>query len=314
MTRTPPQSQWLAVIRYQLLAAIEQSLQPGPLATLAINGLQDAVEAMLGLAIEHRSLVTKGKDSFTQQLDLVLADVPDLSAHRSRMLALNVARVAFKHHGNFLNRMTIDRHRASADAFLEDAAISALATPLGTVTMVEFVADAPARREIEAADQAWQEGDGQQALARLRLAFDRVVQDYENRKVWVEGISLFDLRPRPWPHRRHDEDRRVGRLEEWLKGLDRRTKLLTFGVDMTRYTYLDAHAPAVHWKTDGRALLGIAPGGPPITDEVYRRCQRFVIDTALHLTDRDYEFDASPPRPAEVPEERIIDVADDLWA
>ncbi len=213
----------------------------------------------------------------------MLGDVPALAVHRSRMVALNAARVAFKHHGNFLDRMTIDRHRASADTFLEYAALQALANPLDHVTMSELVGDSQARRQIEAADQEW-------------LAFDRVIKDYGDRKVWAPGFSLFELRPQPWPHRQRGEDRRIGQMEDWLEAFDRRMKLLSFGVDMMRYAYLEAHAPALLHMLSGEVRLGIAAHAPPITDEVYRRCQRFVIDTALHLGDGDYEADASEAR------------------
>lgn len=47
------QLNWLTLVRYQTLVAVEQSLQPMPVAALSINGLQDAIESFLRLCVEY---------------------------------------------------------------------------------------------------------------------------------------------------------------------------------------------------------------------------------------------------------------------
>jgi hypothetical protein len=96
MTLTQPHVEWLSLIRYQAITAVEQSRLPMPLAMLSINGFHDAVEAMLGLVAEHRQVAVKNKGDFAQLFDGVAVDVaPVLDHHRARLIALNNARVGF---------------------------------------------------------------------------------------------------------------------------------------------------------------------------------------------------------------------------
>ncbi|MGH3719643.1 MAG: hypothetical protein ACRDRI_12565 [Pseudonocardiaceae bacterium] len=243
MTLSAPHVRWLSLIRYQVMAAVEQSRQPMPLAMLAINGLHDAVEAMLGLVAEHRSVAVKGRD-FVQLLDTVLGDVSAVGHHRTSLIALNNARVGFKHHGNVLDEMSVERHRVGAENFLTDITTEALGENFDAISITGFIIDKEARRRVEAAETVWAGGDGPLAMARLRLAFERLIEDYEKRKTWMPGRTLFTTRPLhpPTGHGVHD-DRRMNYVEAWLDAIDKRMKLLTFGVDVRRYVYLDAHAP-----------------------------------------------------------------------
>lgn len=299
MTLFPQHTRWIALIRYQTTTALEQSRQPPPMSMLAINGLQDAVEALLGLVVEHRQLTVKGKD-FAQLFDAVRDALPAISHHRTGMIALNTARVGYKHHGNVLDTMTIERHRASAQNFLVDLTKEALGEDFDTVGLTTLIADEDARRHVTAAEKAWTASDGQVALARLRIAFDHLVDSYVKRKEWSPSSGLFDTRPPhpPTGHRMHD-DRRMNYVEAWLKGVDERLKLLMLGVDVRRFLYLDAHAPAIMRSFGGPVRLSELPGVPPPTDEVFTRCRQFVIDTALQLAADDYEFDPWSARRAE---------------
>lgn len=297
VTLSTPHLRWLSLIRYQVMAAVEQSRQPMPLAMLAINGLHDAVEAMLGLAAEHRSVTVRGRD-FAQLLDAVLCDVPAVGHHRTSLIALNSARVGFKHHGNVLDEMSVERHRVGAENFLAEITTEALGENFDAISMTGFITDPEARRHVEAAEMVWVGGDGPLAMARLRLAFERLIEDYEKRKTWAPGRTLFTTRPLhpATGHGLHD-DGRMNHAEEWLAAIDQRMKLLTFGVDLRRYVYVNAHAPRTS-MIKGDVRLIARDGVPPTTDEVFRRCHRFVIDTALHLAAEDYEFDAWSARGA----------------
>jgi hypothetical protein len=70
-----PHTEWLTLIRYQTRQADDQSRQPPPLATLAINGLQDAVEAMLSLVCEHHSIAYRNTE-FLVVFDAVIKEFP----------------------------------------------------------------------------------------------------------------------------------------------------------------------------------------------------------------------------------------------
>jgi hypothetical protein len=128
-------------------------------------------------------------------------------------------------------------------------------------------------------------------MTLLRLAFDRVVRDYEQRKVWYEGRSLFTTEPNFMPRKGDLKKLGVEKLVDWLKALDQRTTLLAFGVDLRRYAHFNANTPAVHRLINGGHVADFREG-MVITEDVFRRCYRFVIDTAVTLGVEDYDLDA----------------------
>jgi hypothetical protein len=297
MPLSPHEAEWLSLVRYQALSAVELSRQPSPLGGTAINGLQDAVEAFLRLCVEHLHVTVSPRSEFLQVFDAV-DQHPSvngaLGGHRAGLLALNQARVGFKHHGNVPSPATMERARVNAQAFLDEACQLALDQRFDDVSLTAFVRDQEARQLVEAASTAWANGDADGAMVSLRLAFDRLVRDYEQRKVWHQGRSLFATQPNFMPS---DYDlKKLGldkltKLVDWIKALDRRTRLLAFGVDLRRHAYFEAHAPAVRNLWNGGHVADFREG-VVITEDVFRRCYRFVIDTALMLGAEDYDFDA----------------------
>lgn len=258
MPLSPHETEWLSLIRYQALSAIELSRQPPPLGGTAINELQDAVEAFLRLCVEHLRVPVSSKSEFLQVFDAVDKHPSvngALGGHRAALLAVNQARVGFKHHGNVPSPATMERARVNVQAFLDEACQSVLGQRLDDVSLTAFIRDNEARRLTEAASTAWANGDANEAMLTLRRAFDRLVRDYEQRKVWHQGRSLFTTQPNFLPS--NQDLRKMGlekltKLVDWLKALDQRTILLAFGVDLRRYAYFEAHTPVVGY---GRVSL-----------------------------------------------------------
>jgi hypothetical protein len=298
MPLSPHEVEWLSLTRYQALSAVELSRQPLPLGGMAINGLQDAVEAFLRLCVEHLQANVSNKTEFHQLFDAVDKHPSidgALGGHRTGLLALNQARVGFKHHGNVPSPATMERARVNAQAFLEQACQVVLGQRLDDVSLTAFIRDHEARQLVEAANAAWANGDVGKVMTLLRLAFDQVVRDYEQRKVWYGRRSLFTTKPSFLP--RKGELRKLGveKLVDWLEALDQRMTLLAFGVDLRRYAFFDANTPAVHYLANGGHVVD-AREGVVITEDVFRGCYRFVIDTALTLGAEDYDFDGSAAR------------------
>jgi hypothetical protein len=288
------EAEWLSLIRYQALSAVELSRQPSPLGGTAINGLQDAIEAFLRLCAEHLRTKVTDKMDFYQLFDAVDTQQSvdgALSGHRSGLTALNKARVGFKHHGNVPNPTTMERARANTQAFLEEACLLVLKQRFDDVSLTAFVRDDEARQLVDAASTASMSGNHVEAMVSLRRAFDRVVRDYEQRKVWEEGHSLFRTEPSSMPRESSPEAPGLDKYETWIRALDQRTKLLAFGVDLRRYAFFDAHAPMVLYLVNG-GYSPVGRKGVVITEDIFRRCYRFVIDTALTLGAEDYDFDA----------------------
>jgi hypothetical protein len=294
MPLSPHEAEWLSLTRYQALSAVELSRQPPPLGGMAINALQDAVEALLRLCVEHLQANVSNKTEFHQLFDAVDKHPSvngALGGQRAGLLALNQARVGFKHHGNVPSPATMERARVNAQVFLEQACQIVLGQRLEDVSLTAFIRDHEARRLVETANAAWANGDAGEAMTLLRLAFDRVVRDYEQRKVWYEGRSLFTTEPSFMPRKADLRKLGVEKLVDWLKALDQRTTLLAFGVDLRRYAFFEANTPAVHYLANGGHVADFREG-MVITEDAFRPCYRFVIDTALTLGAEDYDFDA----------------------
>jgi hypothetical protein len=217
-------------------------------------------------------------------------------------MALNLARVNFKHHNNETGRNTIDRHRGTAMNFLADASRIGLDQDFESISMTAFVRDGEARTHLEAASARWREGNADKAAEELRLAFDRLIRDYEQRKVKYEGTSLFRTEPPSRPSELDPSRSTAGKyLVEWLTALDERQKLLAFGVDLRAYALFDAHTPTPYYPItlDGRppqVNFSRGPNTDTLTEETFRRCYRFVLETALVLGAEDYDFDGNAHR------------------
>lgn len=302
--------EWLSIIRYQADLAEDQSQEPEPLNAISISMLHDAVESMLSLIAEVHQVATPSRD-FAKLFDAVTAHVKtrsgDLSGHRSAMVALNNARVGFKHHGNQSNKQTIDRHIANGLNFLSDAAAEGLDTPFAEVSLLGFVRDPEVREYLERADVSCSGAmeERMDAFQYLSLAFEALVTGYQESKRRSLGRPLITTKPSfvPSVFEIRDHCGKVGeKAFEWLANLDDWVKILVLGIDVQEYTYFLAYTPGVSMTLGGQAYFHWGPAAD-LSDEVYRRCRAFVMDSAMRLGRRDFSFDGWAARNS-LPEEQ----------
>src|SRR6185503_6392474 len=195
---SPSEVEWLSLLRYQLSTAVEQSRLLPPLNVLAINTLQDSVEGLLSLAGEHLRVDIRKKVDFIQLFDAVVASVNDpsiLTGFRKSMEAMNNARVSFKHHGNPPSESTIRRHVENVRNFMEDLTVEVFGKSLNSVSLLLFIRNEKVRESLEQSRSEWGSGSRQSSMELLRLGFDTLVKDFESRKVWSPGTSLFSTKP-----------------------------------------------------------------------------------------------------------------------
>lgn len=291
--------EWLTIIRYQSDLAENQAKEPEPLNAVSISTIHDAVESMLSLIAEVHRVTTRSKD-FANLFDTVSDHMKtqggDISGHRSAMIALNNARVGFKHHGNQSNKQTIDRHIANGLNFLADAAEQGLNTSFAEVSLLGFVRDPKVREYIHRADDRSSGAveDRMSAFEYLRLGFETLVQGYQQSKSYYPGRSLITTKPSLLPSvfDIRDHGGKVGeKAFEWLENLDRWVRILVLGIDVQEYTFFLANTPGVLMTLGGRAHFSWRPG-PDLSDDVFRRCRQFVVESAIRLGRRDFAYDA----------------------
>ena len=78
---------------------------------------------------------------------------------------------------------------------------------------------------------------------------------------------------------------------EWLENLDSWVKILVLGIDVQEYTFFLAYTPGVLMTLGGQAVFRWHPGSD-LSDDVFRRCRQFVVESAIRLGRRDFAYDA----------------------
>jgi len=298
----PFEAERLSLIRYQLLLAEQQSVQPSPLNSIALGTMQDAVESMLSLVIEKRLLQTKNMLEFIQMFDAVsssFSEESQIPGFRSSMFAMNKARVSFKHHGNQVEAVTIARHLSNTSDLLNQLCIEVFNIRFQEVSLLLFVRDEKARTHLQQSETLWNLSNFEEAIDELKLAFDQIIRDYDSRKSWSPGRGLFSTRPSFLPStiERKAAGNTVQKAYEWLESIDEWVKILALGVDMRRYAFFNAHTPHVMYAMNGKSFIS-RRDGIQLNDEIYSKCFKFVIDTALAFREDDFDFDAWSARQA----------------
>lgn len=306
-------AEWLSIVRYQSDLAENQAKEPEPLNAVSISTVHDAVESMLCLIAEAHQISSSHKD-FARLFDAVSDHLKtqgsDVSGHRGAMIALNTARVGFKHHGNQSNKQTIDRHITNSLNFLADAAEQGLGTPFAEVSLLGFVRDANVREYIQRADKcSFGVIEGRTlAFEYLRVAFEELVRGYQQSKSYHPGRPLITTKPSLLPSDseiRNQGGKVAQKAFEWLENLDSWVRILFLGIDLKEYTFFLAHTPVVTMMLGGKAYFAWRPGSD-LSDDVFRRCRQFVVDAAIRLGRRDFVYDAWGARQSLEEDQRTV--------
>lgn len=293
---TAAEAERLSLIRYQLLAVGEAVAAPPPLNTLAINMMQDVVESALAAVGEHIRATVPGRADFDKLFDVVataLGSPVEITGLRAPAIALNNARVGFKHHGNQVPDGTLRRHHDVATTLVAELVSQGFGVQLDAVSLLLFVPHPKVREFIQTAETAHRANDLVTALTYLRAAFDLTIDDYCDRKSVDGWRSVFEIEPSGASRPSHDEFG-IGQitkgLKEWMAALDARSRLAAIGVDQSRYAYFDAVAPvSTPMHHSGRGPI-VHVRFKEVTDEHYRSSYAFVVDTAIRLAASDYNL------------------------
>lgn len=303
----------LSLIRYQLLSAQEALAAPPPINSLAINVMQDVVESALATAGERVRADVKARD-FDKLFDAVvnkLGSPDELVGLRAAAIALNNARVGFKHHGNQVRDETLRRHMDVTVTLVNELVTGAFAVNLDGVSMLLFIKDEQVRKLVQSADEASRDVDLVDGLFRLRLALDLAVQEYELRKTYDGWHSIFDTKPVFYPSNSDFEKfagsegrKHLDRVTEWIAELANTVKIGAIGIDLQRYAYFDSVAPvAVYLASDHPTMSHVRFENP--TQQHFDDSYRFVVDTIIRLSANDYTL--TPNRHRTISRERHFD-------
>ncbi len=280
----------LSLIRYQLISCQSSIAAPTPINNLAINTMQDVVEATLAIVGEHNRAQIKGKD-FSALFDGTtksLNNPSEIEGLRSSAIALNNARVGFKHHGNQIRDETLRRHLDTTVTLVNELVKAGFGIELDEISLLLFIKDKQVRTLIDSADRVRSRNDLPEALFRFRLAFDLAIREYESRTTYDGYHSVFETKPLFYPgyFALKDIDG-LEKLSEWIERVANIVKLQAFGVDLQRYAYFDSVAPvARYFASDSPTRKHVR--FEEVTQQHYSDSYHFVVDSAIKLSANDY--------------------------
>lgn len=286
----PDTARRLALIRVLLTRAEGDSQLPVPYSFDSVNRLHDVAEMFLALAAQHNNVsIPKDFVGYWVNLEKPLARPLSYSA---QMQKFNKVRVNLKHYGIEPSPIDVEQARIGVHSLLHDECPALFGVALDDVSLSNFVTSAKARGLLDSAELRWPT-EPEEAFADLSEAFNEVIRDYEARKVITPHRSIFDAtdgqalrRPLKGPQAQHDKA-----VLAALKGLDYTVMIVGLGVDLRRYGKFKTLMPQVSHFVTGTRVVRDHPGIKQRARSDFEFCRDFVIATAIHLAEFDYDFD-----------------------
>jgi hypothetical protein len=298
---TPDVVRRLAFIRVLLARAQEDAAKAAPYSFDSINRLHDAAEMFLALAVQQHHLSIPR--DFAQYWDVLAPALGRPLAYRAQMQRFNKVRVNLKHYGVEPAPGEIMSAGVSVRGLLQDECYALFGVELDEVSLTSFVTCEPARRLLESAEARWTAGGSPEAFTDLAEAFDLLIRDYERRKMVGSSRSVFDsaadMRFLTGFFRRLEGKERefADKVIKSLQALDSTVMLVGLGVDFRRYGKFRALTPAVSNSLSGRRVVHERSNMPSRGEADFEFCRDFVVGTAIHLGDFDYDLADVRSRP-----------------
>jgi hypothetical protein len=263
----------LSFIRYMYDLGLEQSKQPEPLSSVSVLIFHDSVELFLQLVCvanntNIKDIVFMGYwEEIEKKTNLVLTQ-------KETMRKLNDARVQLKHKGVMPSKSLIESARHDVNNFFLENTLSSFNIQFESISMANFVKCEPARKNIEEADTLLGESKLDEAVKKISLAFEQIIDDYEKRKV-VEygGRSPFS-----------SLQKFTGGSRSTFNEQRRMEKIQMMGLDYNKYTNFRLLVPRYSKDITGQYFYDVPPrNNKPLTIEDCRFCYNFVVESALHV-------------------------------
>jgi hypothetical protein len=285
----------LAFIKYLTKLATQKSKEPEPYCWVSILNYHDAVELFLELVAEELE-VPKGSrelrfSGYWQDINPILKDNDKSElTQKLQMDKLNGVRVALKHHGTPPSKSSIEEARVNVPNFLEENTSAVFGMKFAELSLIDLVQCQSCKDSLKAAEQLLAENKDEDALDKIAIAFEELIDDYENRKRETWGNSPFffgqDLSFAVYNNPFQSQD-----VLETVKRLQSAMKIISIGIDYRKYSQFMLFTSRRAWcSPDGtyevhrRSRTTESP-----TKEDIEFCLDFVIESSIILTEFDFE-------------------------
>jgi hypothetical protein len=155
----------------------------------------------------------------------------------------------------------------------------------------------PARDNLKEATTLMEQEKYNDALSKIGIAFDQIIEDYETRKGFRFGKSPFHFGlSKPYSVRYRDIDRdTIEFVNNSIEPMQKATKIISLGLDYRRYVRFRLLVPEVVrvMKEGGGFYYFPAKAFRNHTKEDCQFCHDFVIESAIRIQDFDFDIEKS---------------------
>jgi len=302
----------LAFLKYIYKVGIEQSGRQHPLSGASLLLFHDAIELYLRLSSEYLDIKFGKQDpNFIEYWNLLAEKIgkgyPTL---RTSMIRLNKARVELKHRGTIPSARDIEEYKAITTKFFEENTLEIFRLSFCEISLIHLVTNNAVKNNLLEAKELIKHDKIKESLNSIAIAFEKLIDDYENRKKGQYGRSPFYFGKSMNSFRyllngidnqefdfKRDLVRFMDDVKDSLESLKKAVKMLSLGLDYRRFVKFNLLTPKVLKTADGsyhivERIWG--KRGLPSVNEV-EFCIDFVVESALQL--QEFDFD--------IPDERI---------
>lgn len=299
----------LAFIRYLSNHGIEQSYRSEPHCAAAILTFHDAIELFFGLSCEHLGVSgLREKTYFNDYWDLIADTLNGTRlTQEASIRRLNDARIALKHHGIRPAKLESEAFRAVVVNFFEENTQLIFQISFSELSMIDLVQFNVPRNHLKQAQDYLKQNRIDNALEEVAIAFAKLIQDYEQRKLGMGDISPFfplgDEVPLYSSEMEFEQldageefkvcmENFINRTNDAISFMQRIVRILSLGIDFRKYAKFERLTPLVDLPSEDAPDITwvnvLKPDKIPVEDVQF--CIDFVIESAIKLQEYDYDL------------------------
>lgn len=219
---------------------------------LVVSLLQDAAELAMWAIVNKKSVQVKDKDGFVSILDKVGSEVGVLYG-KAQIIEINKSRVAFKHYGLSPSPSDIPRFIEGARFFLTENVRAYIGLDFNAVSLADEIPDTETRNFIKNSEQYREEGNFEDALVQVSLAFQRILRVAQDDL--FGSVPRFDEADRLFPRDSRDEARAlISSFGSFWELFCKNHAMLTLGVDRELLGEIEARRVTVNVSEGGNTL------------------------------------------------------------
>ena len=215
--------------------------------------------------------------------------------YKSEMDTLNTLRVNLKHQGIRPDESEIESSRVSTTNFFEKSTPIIFNVDFDRISMTDLVRHIPARECLKEATTFMEQEKFEDALAKIAIAFDQIIEDYESRKASRFGTSPFFFGKSLGLHSSFFMGIRESKMKEFIdivkdsiESMQNAMKILSLGIDYKQYVRYRLLVPQISRPLGSRDYF-ITPSSQRHTVDECRFCYGFVIDSAIRIQEFDFD-------------------------